>query len=976
MLKEDERSTTQLSPRGATPKMSPKISENDYSSMRSSTPLNLLKMIPFEQLQQMAMQLPASQTVFKCNQCDHLCENKVDMEQHFEQNHPNSSDCNPIVLPSMAALLAAAHMNFDPKMDQAKIDDKADDLTDKMLDDDCKNKQNCDADVMTIEPDIDGVMINNSSRSSSAVSMMDGEEKLSTGAMRTTPQNLQMPKSSPFSASSTAATEEFASMCPLCQEIFHERKTLEKHVMTIHSVNADGLNRLLQLVDNSHWLTQASKKSPERSTSTGGGSTTSNETECLVCSDTFKNMNDLLSHAIDHQHFTIIGLNQFGCLLKTCHQRFSNEQQVQQHFRSAHLNIVISERHVYKYRCQLCPLAFKTEEKLNNHFTYHSMRDATKCSICNRNFRSTTSLQRHVEQVHGSSNQEFNKSTELTDDEQMPASHDDVMSNDDDQDEFDSQTSDMIGEEHNAKRFKSIKRNDKISNYSLEKYNDPNRPYKCEDCLESFTQANILTVHKNSVSHLHRVKQKQKESHSGSSTPALGTLSPNQITDFDRRSVDFDRKSVDYDMEIANNSSGDTNKRKLSSDNDYDSPKKRFKCDICKVAYAQGSTLDIHMRSVGHQAKANRLQQQQQQMQNSTPSESNLPSNNGNVSPKLINNPMYKTLLENFGFDIVKQFNDVNKFSPAELASLPTAKSPKSQKSTPKKNGDVEEKTREPTIQITCRLCKQMFNNIFVLKAHYEEIHGEKVSLEMLEKELSSGEAIEFPQMKMCDNMENPLLMNDPMKLFSQEVLQQKLSEQKFDPAMVAQRLMEQQILAQFPQISQNLQSMSAGNMQMNTLEMLNLMQFHHLMSLNFMNLAPPLIFGGSQQGANLLSPGSSVNPMLAAAAAASGKSDSNSNQPASSISLLQQQQAAAVAASNQMQQVGKMKRGEDKWNMDANADSLFQACQSQKRARTRITDDQLKILRSHFDINNSPSEESIVEMSKKANLPQKVKII
>lgn len=45
----------------------------------------------------------------------------------------------------------------------------------------------------------------------------------------------------------------------------------------------------------------------------------------------------------------------------------------------------------------------------------------------------------------------------------------------------------------------------------------------------------------------------------------------------------------------------------------------------------------------------------------------------------------------------------------------------------------------------------------------------------------------------------------------------------------------------------------------------------------------------------------------------------------------------------------------------------------NQKRARTRITDDQLKILRSHFDINNSPSEESIMEMSKTANLPMKV---
>jgi hypothetical protein len=986
MPKEEERSN-QLSPRGTPVSKSSKISENDYSSMRSSTPLNLLKMIPFEQLQLMAQHLPASQTIFKCNHCDHLSENKNELEQHFESNHPNNNDYNPIVLPSMSALMAAAQMNFEPKTEHNKHEDKCDDLMDKMLDDGEKNKQNCgDADVMTIEPDIDGVMINNSSRSSSAVSMLEGEDKISTGAMRTTPQNQQMPKSSPFSSSSTAAIDDFSTMCPLCQETFTERKTLEQHVMTIHSVNADGLNRLLQLVDNSHWLNQASKKSPERSTSTGGSSTSNNETECLVCSDTFKNMNDLLMHAIDHQHFTITGLNQFGCLLKTCHQRFPNEQQVQQHFRSAHLNVVISERHVYKYRCQMCPLAFKTEEKLNNHFMYHSMRDATKCSICNRNFRSTTSLQRHIEQVHGSSNQEHNKSSELTDDEQMQTTHDDAMSNDDDQDEFDSQNSDHVSEENSAKRFKAMKRNEKVTNYSLEKYNDPNRPYKCEDCLESFTQPNILTVHKNSVSHLHRVKQKQKESHSGSSTPALGT-SPNQMSDFDRRSVDFDRKSVDYEMEISANATGDSNKRKLSSDNDYDSPKKRFKCDICKVAYAQGSTLDIHMRSVGHQAKANRIMQQQQQLQNtssSTPSsETMIPSSNGNVSPKLVNNPMYKTLLENFGFDIVKQFNDVNKFNPAELMNLQAAAAAatKSQMSTPKKNGNADEsKSRESSsTQITCRLCKQSFNNIFILKAHYEEIHGEKVSLEMLEKE-QNNDVLDFSaqQPKLNAEIDNAaMLMNDPMKLFNPEMLQQKLSEQKFDPTMVAQRLMEQQFLAQFPQISQSLQNLSAGNMPMNTMEMLNLMQFHHLMSLNFMNLAPPLIFGGGQQGTNLLSPGSGVNPMLAAAAAASKASSDSTSAPNPSIAMLQQQQAAAAAAaaSNQIQQVNKLKR-DDKWNMDANADvSLFQACQSQKRARTRITDDQLKILRSHFDINNSPSEESIQDMSKKANLPQKVSV-
>ncbi|GMR53212.1 hypothetical protein PMAYCL1PPCAC_23407, partial [Pristionchus mayeri] len=52
---------------------------------------------------------------------------------------------------------------------------------------------------------------------------------------------------------------------------------------------------------------------------------------------------------------------------------------------------------------------------------------------------------------------------------------------------------------------------------------------------------------------------------------------------------------------------------------------------------------------------------------------------------------------------------------------------------------------------------------------------------------------------------------------------------------------------------------------------------------------------------------------------------------------------------------------------------ALQNAQNNQKRARTRITDDQLKILRQYFDINNSPTEEAIREMSIKAALPEKV---
>jgi hypothetical protein len=51
----------------------------------------------------------------------------------------------------------------------------------------------------------------------------------------------------------------------------------------------------------------------------------------------------------------------------------------------------------------------------------------------------------------------------------------------------------------------------------------------------------------------------------------------------------------------------------------------------------------------------------------------------------------------------------------------------------------------------------------------------------------------------------------------------------------------------------------------------------------------------------------------------------------------------------------------------------VFPQPEQQKRARTRITDDQLKVLRSNFDINNSPSEEQTVNMAAQTGLPPKV---
>ena len=56
--------------------------------------------------------------------------------------------------------------------------------------------------------------------------------------------------------------------CPLCQEGFPDKETLEDHAMSIHSINGEGLARLMMLMQGSHWL-NSNKNSKEDDESSG-----------------------------------------------------------------------------------------------------------------------------------------------------------------------------------------------------------------------------------------------------------------------------------------------------------------------------------------------------------------------------------------------------------------------------------------------------------------------------------------------------------------------------------------------------------------------------------------------------------------------------------------------------------------------------------------------------------------------------------
>ena len=537
-------------------------------------------------------------------------------------------------------------------------------------------------------------------------------------------------------------------LCPLCSEAFRDRAMLEKHVVQTHSVNSEGLQRLLMLVEPSRWLNTSSQgaSNPQQSSagtahspssvssSTGckelqdsgssGKLNNSDNTEereepspgragsqdlssdeqqdasqtdellrCHSCSKNFRNFDELCAHQTESGHLelkqTPLGPG-YLCWKKGCNQYLPSVHSLQMHFREIHLrsgattaaqgtqsNVAVSEKHVYKYRCNQCSLAFKTMEKLNLHSQYHMIRDATKCVLCGRSFRSVLALHKHVEAAHTElTDEELNAYTqslmnnplvlagitgpaldphttellrkesmrvddEVMDSEDSPAkdqgeelfqsnAHDAGENSDDSivykdqqflEDYLNSQA--MAEDSYNDpnRKYKChrckvaytrqsyltshnktlLHRKGEKLTYPMEKYLDPNRPYKCDVCKESFTQKNILLVHYNSVSHLHKLKRamQEQQNNNNNNTKDNASLSPHAAAVTVAALASLGVTSPPG-LSLTPKSQNST-----SSDED---DKKPYKCNICRVAYSQGSTLDIHMRSVLHQTRASKLQ--------------------------------------------------------------------------------------------------------------------------------------------------------------------------------------------------------------------------------------------------------------------------------------------------------------------------------------------------------------------------------
>jgi len=311
---------------------------------------------------------------------------------------------------------------------------------------------------------------------------------------------------------------------------------------------------------------------------------------------------------------------------------------------------------------------------------------------------------------------------------------------------------------------------------------------------------------------------------------------------------------------------------------------------------------------------------------------------------KLSHNSLVK-FLENVGFECVIQFNEnrqkvkkvisVGDTSQAEQTSVASNLSD-NDSSKPVceindtrgvKTTDVEMKVEKselapdlPELQkSTCAACQKEFSSVWVLKAHEEEVHKNIVSHDDVAAfAVELRESLERKKKKVTKK-------TVPVKT-EPEVTRTRVVDKKLDHH-ASQKItapVEENVMPQYPQMTPS--------------QAAQMMQYPLLLSMSMMSpmlsmMMPPQDFYKHSNHHNSY-PG--MDPSMA-------------------MRILQQQQ-------QQQPRISPPKQF-----------SAVQSANNQKAARTRINEQQLAILREHFDIHNSPGDIQIREMSERTTLPAKV---
>ncbi|XP_018606501.1 zinc finger homeobox protein 4-like isoform X3 [Scleropages formosus] len=371
--------------------------------------------------------------------------------------------------------------------------------------------------------------------------------------------------------------------CPLCQDVLSNKIHLHLHLTHLHSVASDCVEKLLLTVlggdvamPNKIKPVSGKDKLMETSYIKSDGSGKSGKTgDCISYENkntTQDNTKYKESFQKEEEMLWKDSLRSEECDKASAKGQASPDPLTKplgllqkQH------SVRISDHQMPKHCCNLCGQVFNTVQKLQIHSQCHTNQT---CNLCQISFPSLPILRKHLEISHtelceadirqlcGSPaiNGDVYSESNTKAFDKTPA-HQHRLEKEDGQDQevkaspTESGGSSLL-EEMGSEPKQALLPFRKGPDFYMEKFLDPARPYKCSVCKESFTQKNILLVHYNSVSHLHKLKKVLHE--------VLIPVPPEANRNIDN---------------------------------------KPYKCNICNVAYSQSSTLEIHMRSVLHQTK-------------------------------------------------------------------------------------------------------------------------------------------------------------------------------------------------------------------------------------------------------------------------------------------------------------------------------------------------------------------------------------
>ena len=369
-----------------------------------------------------------------------------------------------------------------------------------------------------------------------------------------------------------------------------------------------------------------------------------------------------------------------------------------------------------------------------------------------------------------------------------------------------------------------------------------------------------------------------------------------------------------------------------------------------------------------------------------------------------------KSLLQNYGFELVMQFNESHQRRKLEERlrlekEILNSKSDKKPNEDEMETDDQKSKKDEGSSQLpelkksNCPICRKEFSSIWVLKAHTEEVHKVVVPQDVVQKYIEELKSSPDTEAVTGDCKENETNLN---KTSSQDESSSGESCKEGSPAELSEER------------PANGTSQQSGPAVLHNLMKEALKVMHH----QALNQQPPL-----------LSPGAAKDQMTAAFLLQAQLAAQKSQQSQAGVTPFEQQilkklgidpeavkqagldpkflvhlanmdpkaaldpklSAMMMQSSDLPPPLGNFPSGKMMGLFPGLAGlppspvisahhehNLFsrnpqQFVDQNKRARTRITDDQLKVLRANFDINNSPADEQINLLVAQTGLPPKV---